>query len=91
MFDFLDHKACVWNVDTGRCLLQYQGHSGSVNSIRFHPTKDFVLTASGDQTAHIWQAIVTWDQQVWGIVSNIRFEEMQLMSYRCIEMLKLLQ
>ncbi|KAL0270128.1 UNVERIFIED_CONTAM: hypothetical protein PYX00_007631 [Menopon gallinae] len=58
-----DHKACIWNVETGRCLLQYQGHSGSVNSIRFHPSKDFVLTASGDQTAHIWQAVVTWDQQ----------------------------
>ncbi|KDR14307.1 WD repeat-containing protein 37 [Zootermopsis nevadensis] len=57
-----DHTACVWSIETGRCLLQYQGHSGSVNSIRFHPSRDLVLTGSGDQTAHVWQAVVTWDQ-----------------------------
>lgn len=57
-----DHTACIWSIESGRCLLQYQGHSGSVNSIRFHPNRDLVLTASGDQTAHIWQAVVTWDQ-----------------------------
>ncbi|KAK6635541.1 hypothetical protein RUM44_000793 [Polyplax serrata] len=57
-----DHSACIWGVDNGKCLLQYLGHSGSVNSICFHPTKDLVLTASGDQTAHIWQAVINWDQ-----------------------------
>lgn len=47
---FIDGTACVWSIDSGRCLLQYQGHKGSVNSVRFHPTKDLILTASGDQT-----------------------------------------
>lgn len=56
-----DHLACIWSVDTGRCLLQYQGHLGSVNSIKFHTSKDLVLTGSGDSTAHIWQAAVNWD------------------------------
>lgn len=50
-----DHTCCIWGIESGRCLLQYQGHSGSVNSIKFHPTKDLVLTASGDGSAHIWQ------------------------------------
>ncbi|XP_063231430.1 WD repeat-containing protein 37 isoform X2 [Bacillus rossius redtenbacheri] len=58
-----DHTACIWSIESGRCLLRYQGHGGSVNSIRFHPSRDLVLTASGDQTAHVWQAVVTWDQQ----------------------------
>ncbi|XP_066993121.1 WD repeat-containing protein 37 isoform X2 [Anabrus simplex] len=57
-----DHTACIWSVDSGRSLLQYQGHQGSVNSVRFHPNRDLVLTSSGDQTAHVWQAVVTWDQ-----------------------------
>lgn len=39
-----DHLACIWNVDNGRCILQYSGHSGSVNSIKFHLNKDLVLT-----------------------------------------------
>lgn len=61
---FVDHTACIWSVDSGRCLLRYLGHSGSVNSIRFHPSRDLVLTASGDQRAHIWQAAVNLELQV---------------------------
>lgn len=57
-----DHSARVWAMDSGKCLLNYIGHSGSVNSVRFHPMKDLALTASGDCTAHVWQAAVNWDQ-----------------------------
>ncbi|XP_076331335.1 WD repeat-containing protein 37-like isoform X2 [Tachypleus tridentatus] len=53
-----DHTARIWSIQTGACLLLYQGHSGSVNSVRFHPVQDFVVTASGDQSAHIWRAAV---------------------------------
>ncbi|KZC09287.1 WD repeat-containing protein 37, partial [Dufourea novaeangliae] len=56
-----DHTVRVWAVDSGRCLLQYIGHSGSVNSVRFHPTKELALTSSGDNSAHVWQAAVDWD------------------------------
>ncbi|XP_063627963.1 WD repeat-containing protein 37 [Cydia splendana] len=56
-----DHTACVWSVEWGKCLLQYTGHAGSVNSIRFHPSRDIALTSSGDNTAHVWQAAVNWD------------------------------
>lgn len=56
-----DHLACIWNIESEKCLLAYMGHSGSVNSIRFHPSKDFVLTGSGDCKAHIWQALLNWD------------------------------
>ncbi|XP_047490920.1 LOW QUALITY PROTEIN: WD repeat-containing protein 37-like [Penaeus chinensis] len=57
-----DQTACVWGIDGGRNLLQYTGHSGSVNSVKFHPTKDLILTASGDNTAHVFQAAITPDQ-----------------------------
>lgn len=56
-----DRTACIFSIDSGRCLLQYTGHEGSVNSLKFHPTRDLVLTSSGDMTAHIWQAAVNWD------------------------------
>ncbi|XP_074034371.1 WD repeat domain 37 [Leptinotarsa decemlineata] len=56
-----DHTACLWSIESSKCLLQYQGHAGSVNSIRFHPSKDLVLTGSGDSSAHIWQAALNWD------------------------------
>ncbi|XP_050693096.1 WD repeat-containing protein 37-like [Eriocheir sinensis] len=57
-----DQTACVWGIDGGKNLLQYTAHSGSVNSVKFHPTQDLILTASGDHTAHIWQAVITPDQ-----------------------------
>lgn len=56
-----DHTAAIWGIESGRCLLQYQGHQGSVNSIKFHPSKELVLTSSGDATAHIWQAAVKYE------------------------------
>uniref|UniRef100_A0A8C7UIT9 WD repeat-containing protein 37 n=2 Tax=Salmoninae TaxID=504568 RepID=A0A8C7UIT9_ONCMY len=53
-----DHSAMLWSIETGKCLLKYVGHAGSVNSIKFHPTEQMALTASGDQTAHIWRYMV---------------------------------
>ena len=53
-----DKTARIWGVDSGRCLTAYVGHTGSVNSIAFHPTQDLALTASGDGSAHIWKAAV---------------------------------
>jgi len=51
-----DHTGRIWCVETGSCILQYVGHGGSVNSIRFHPTQDVVVTSSGDQKVHLWKA-----------------------------------
>lgn len=56
-----DRTACIWGIESGKCLLQYTGHGGSVNSLKFHPNRDLVLTASGDMTTQIWQAAVNWD------------------------------
>lgn len=51
-----DHTARLWDVESGGCLLQYSGHGGSVNSVRFHPSQHLMLSSSGDRTAHIWRA-----------------------------------
>ena len=59
-----DQSARVWGAECGRVVLQYTGHSGSVNSVKFHPTRELVLTASGDYTAHVWQASVSHDHLV---------------------------
>ena len=56
----LDQTARIWNADTGRCLLSYTGHAGSVNSVAIYPETNtdeiLVLTASGDQSAHLWKS-----------------------------------
>lgn len=48
----------------GFCVQQYCGHTGSVNSIRFHPkfftdATNLILTGSGDSEAHIWQCVLS--------------------------------
>lgn len=51
-------------ISSGFCVQQYCGHSGSVNSLRFHPrfftdATNLILTASGDCQAHIWQSVLS--------------------------------
>ncbi|CAF1038884.1 unnamed protein product [Adineta steineri] len=51
-----DKTSVIWSRKTGRSLIQYQGHRGSVNSCRFgYFDHDLVLTASGDHEVHIWK------------------------------------
>jgi WD40 repeat protein len=51
-----DKRSIIWCRKTGRPIIQYQGHRGSVNSCRFeHSNHDLVLTASGDHELHIWK------------------------------------
>lgn len=66
-----DRSACIWGVATGKCLLRYSGHGGSVNSARFHPSRDVILSASGDCTAHVWQAAVDWEVPVIKLIIAI--------------------
>lgn len=54
-----DKTSIIWSRKTGRSLIQYQGHRGSVNSCRFSSfDHDLVLTASGDHEVHIWKSSV---------------------------------
>ncbi|XP_069770787.1 WD repeat-containing protein 37 isoform X2 [Narcine bancroftii] len=70
-----DHTAMLWSIETGKCLLKYVGHAGSVNSIKFHPSEQVALTASGDQTAHIWRYIVQLPTPQPVIDTNMSGEE----------------
>ena len=49
---------------TAFCVQEYCGHTGSVNSIRFHPrfftdATNLIATGSGDTQAHIWQCVLS--------------------------------
>ncbi|CAG0887570.1 unnamed protein product [Cyprideis torosa] len=61
-----DMRAVIWDVEIGRILAQYTGHSGSVNSIRFMPGGggEVLLTGSGDRTAHLWKLPAEHQRQI---------------------------
>eukprot|EP01132_Coremiostelium_polycephalum_P003174 gene3174-3973_t len=50
-----DRTARIWTVDGSKIPIVYTAHTGTVNSIRFHPQERFVCTASGDKTLHIFK------------------------------------
>ena len=58
-----DGTACVWDVESSNLLLKYVGHSGSVNSISFHPHEPLACTASGDAATHVWNCSVSIPRQ----------------------------
>ena len=49
-----DRTGRLWGVESGKCVMRYAGHEGSVNSLKFHPCQELVITGSGDGTAHVW-------------------------------------
>lgn len=53
-----DRTARIWAVtleESSVSHVLYVNHTGSVNSIRFHPRERLACTASGDKTIHIWK------------------------------------
>ncbi|MBM3458467.1 MAG: WD40 repeat domain-containing protein, partial [Armatimonadetes bacterium] len=51
-----DQTARVWDVSTGRPLLELRGHTHIVNVATFSPDERLILTASADKTLCLWDA-----------------------------------
>jgi WD40 repeat protein len=51
-----DNIACLWEADSGRLLVAFQGHTDRVRSAVFSPDGRRVLTGSTDKTARLWEA-----------------------------------
>jgi len=50
----VDKTAVVLNRKTGRKETTLSGHTKKVSSVKFHPTKDVLMTGSADNTVKIW-------------------------------------
>ncbi|ALG68218.1 AAA family ATPase [Beggiatoa leptomitoformis] len=49
-----DKTARLWDVQTGKQLIIYQGHTQEVEAIRFSPDGQTIVTASDDKTLRLW-------------------------------------
>uniref|UniRef100_A0A8P4GH08 WD repeat-containing protein 37 n=1 Tax=Dicentrarchus labrax TaxID=13489 RepID=A0A8P4GH08_DICLA len=56
--EYVGHRDGIWDLSVTRNPPVVLGTASAVNSIKFHPTEQMALTASGDQTAHIWRYMV---------------------------------
>ncbi len=75
----ISNDVMVWNLsepDPEPLLLQ--GHSEQVNDIAFHPTKDWLATASNDGTVKMWDIsnpkAIPRDLRHDGLVWSLRFD-----------------
>ncbi|EGD82802.1 hypothetical protein PTSG_03452 [Salpingoeca rosetta] len=49
-----DKTALVYDLNSEEILTTYKGHSKKVTACLLHPTQDVAITASADNTVHIW-------------------------------------
>lgn len=44
----------IWEIHTGRCLQNLQGHTGNINTICLHEQRQWVASGSNDNTIRLW-------------------------------------
>ena len=53
---YVDNTVGVWDIETGKTLHSYKGHTGGVTCVTFFPDGKRIASASADGTARIWRA-----------------------------------
>jgi WD40 repeat protein len=64
------------DVQTGKQLVALRGHSGALESALFSPDGRFVVTASDDQTARVWDAATGKEVHLLRHKAGVRFAVM---------------
>jgi WD40 repeat protein/serine/threonine protein kinase len=54
--DQLDPSVKVWDAASGKLLVTLAGHEGTINSVRFSPDSQRIVTSSDDRTVKVWEA-----------------------------------
>jgi WD40 repeat protein len=53
---YFDNVVRVWDIESGKMLYSYQGHTGGVTCVTYFPDGKRIASASADGTARIWRA-----------------------------------
>jgi len=49
-----DNTLVLWDINASKQLNVFTGHTGEVNAVTFHPTKNILASASNDSTVKLW-------------------------------------
>ncbi|MBU4036680.1 MAG: protein kinase, partial [Proteobacteria bacterium] len=50
-----DKTLKLWDVETGKCLRTFEGHSKSVNSVSLSSDSRYAFSGSSDNTLKLWE------------------------------------
>jgi WD40 repeat protein len=53
--DILDNSVKVWDVQTGKAIVTYTGHTDSVERVAWSPDGTMIASASVDGTVQVWR------------------------------------
>src|SRR5438045_3374297 len=65
-----DGKISIWNTETAVSAGSFEAHKGKVESIRFTPKGDQLITLGEDKRARIWK-ISDWSDQ--GVIDGLEY------------------
>jgi len=70
----------IYDIKSGNLLTEFNGHSGTINSIKFSQNGRYILTGSTDTLAILWnrktgKEVTRYDQQdkISGVVNDVEF------------------
>lgn len=62
----------IWNLETSECVLTLLGHTQTINDLQFSRDQRFLVTASKDQTAKLWNLATGICLQNWVHDSSVQ-------------------
>jgi WD40 repeat protein len=68
-----DTVARVWDVETGKELLQLKGHTGPVHGLAWSKDGKHILSGGGDSTVRVWDAKTGKSLQTINVGINVQF------------------
>ena len=68
----------IWDVRVNKQLQHYQAHSGAVNSISFHPSGNFLISASSDNSLKVHVTVNLSNPDTLGTEKSVLIREVSL-------------
>ena len=68
-----DQTAQLWDAQTGKELVAFEGHTGPVTSVALSPDGRLALTGSEDRTARLWDLVTDASRPLAGHTDKVVF------------------
>jgi|GEM_PF-579352 len=57
-----DSAIRIWDLQEGRCVRSFEGHTQNITGVRFSPDCSFMVSSSADKTIRVW--MLDWELEI---------------------------